>query len=100
MSSGMTEDFSRHLQQQVAAVVTRHTTVASAVLTNAEIGAILIELAVAISMTAAASSASKAIDQDDFASVYDQVIGMIFASITRERHRALAAVAERLGQAR
>jgi hypothetical protein len=94
----MTRDFSRHLQQQVAALVERHTTVASAVLSTPQIGAILIELAVAVSMTAAASSAAKAKDVDDFASVYDQVIGMIFASITSERHRALAAVAERLGK--
>lgn len=99
MSSEMSRDFSRHLQQQVAALIERHTTVASAVLSTAQIGAILVELAVAISMTAAASSAAKAKDADDFASVYDQVIGMIFASITKERHRALAAVAERLGKA-
>ncbi len=99
MSREMADDFSRHLQQQVNTLVDRHVNVASAVLTTAELGAMLIQLAVAVSMTAAATSAAHAKDEDDFAGVYDQVIGLIVGSMTSERHRALSAVAERLGKA-
>ncbi|MGI4732910.1 MAG: hypothetical protein ACRYFW_14350 [Janthinobacterium lividum] len=96
MSQGEIErDLSRNLQEQVGAVIERHIKVAQVVLGPAELGLMLIQVAVSVTLTAAATTAASC-DESKLGDVFDMAIASINALAAGDRDRSLSKIRTRL----
>ena len=88
------QDLSSKLQACIGEVLTRETTIARHVLTDAEVMIMLMEASVSLVLSTAATIASTMPDED-YASSFDRTIKAIVALAGEDRERSLAAVSER-----
>lgn len=97
MSSQAERDIARDIQRRVGEVVERQMNIARHVLGPAELSIVLIQLAVSVNLTAAATIASMAEEPAQAGEAFDVMLSSIATFSKSDRDRALAAVAERVG---
>ena len=96
MSQGEIErDLSRNLQEQVGAVIERNIKIARLALDPAELGLMLIQVAVSVTLTAAATTAASC-DPDKLEEIFDMAIASINALAAGDRDRSLSKIRTRL----
>lgn len=95
MKRDVAADLGRRLQELVGEVIEQQMKIAGHVLEPHELGVMLIEAAVSVGLTAAASVAASA-EPGRTEHLYDVAIAAIVAGLQGDRDRSLAAVRERL----
>jgi hypothetical protein len=93
--SSMCKDLSRHLQEQTAELLARHLRTANPLLSRKEVATMLLQNAVSVVLTTAASCATAASPGDE-ARMFDATIDLIGNLARCGRERSLAAVAATL----
>lgn len=83
-------DLGRDLQNRIGEVIQRQGTIAAAVLQPGELAVILVELAVSVTITVAATVAVNSNKPDE---AFDTVLALIAKNATGERARSLSEVA-------
>lgn len=99
-ANAVKRDLGRHLQQSVGEVIARHMAIIGGAVDPADAAIMLIEVAVSITLTAAASVAATTEDQSNRGAIFDTTLTAIASFAAADRDRSLAAVAAKLAEAR
>lgn len=97
MNSVAERDISRDIQRRVGEVVERQLEIARHVLEPSELAIVLIQLAVSVNLTAAATIAAMAEDPGGAGEAFDMMLASIATFAKSDRERALAAAIDRVG---
>lgn len=97
MNAQAERDISRDIQRRVGEVVERQMNIARHVLEPAELAIVLIQLAVSVNLTTAATIASLADEPKGAAAAFDMMLSSIATFSKSDRERALAAITDRMG---